>query len=94
MDALTLTLLHADYRDSTDKEPPSPREIEEKLSGVRQDHQEKLDALRREQAKTEQDLVDKYRDIVSTYRVPTEYNCNIDNVEYKFQMLISFVYYR
>ena len=33
---------------------------------MRQDHQEKLDALGREQAKTEQDLVDKYRDIVSS----------------------------
>ena len=53
------------YRDSTDKEPPSPSEIEEKLSGLRQDHQERLDALRADQAKTEQDLVDKYRDIVS-----------------------------
>ena len=39
---------------------------------VRHDHQEKLDALRREQTKIEQDLVDKYRNIVSGGRRDVE----------------------
>ena len=53
------------HRDSSDKEPPSPKDIDEKLLSVRNEHQEKLDALRREQNKAEQDLVEKYRNIVS-----------------------------